>query len=137
MFANLSFPCSLMTGTKPGGFVTLNSSIPFDHPIINLNLLGSEFDLFTLREGIRSVRQFMTSPSFDGFVISTTVNMTTDDELDEYIKETVGTAFHPVGTAMMSPKDSDWGVVDPDLRVKGVNGLRVVDASIFVSPNDS
>ena len=117
--------------------MTLNTSNPFDYPIIDLNLLGSEFDLFALREGIRSVRRFMTSPSFDGFVISTTVNMTTDDELDEYIKAHVGGSLHAVGTAMMSPKASDWGVVDPDLRVKGVEGLRVVDASILVSLTDS
>ncbi|KAL0072247.1 hypothetical protein AAF712_000007 [Marasmius tenuissimus] len=113
------------------GFVTLNTSNPFDHPIINLNLLGSEFDIFALREGIRSVRQFMTSPTFDSFVISTPVNMTSDEEIDEYIKVNVGGALHPVGTVMMTSKDSSWGVVDPDLRVKGVKGLRVIDSSIF------
>ncbi|KAK1226089.1 hypothetical protein PQX77_010956 [Marasmius sp. AFHP31] len=113
------------------GFVTLNTSNPFDHPIINLNLVGSEFDLFALREGIRSVRRFMTSPAFDGFVLSTPVNMTTDEELDEYIKANVRASFHPVGTVMMSSKDSDRGVLDPDLRVKGVEGLRVIDSSIF------
>ncbi|KAL0564556.1 hypothetical protein V5O48_017489 [Marasmius crinis-equi] len=116
------------------GFVTLNTSNPFDHPIINLNLVGSEFDLFALREGIRSIRRFMTSPSFtaDGFVVSSPLNATTDKELDTYIKASVQGALHPVGTAMMTSKDADWGVVDPDLRVKGVVGLRVVDASIFV-----
>ncbi|KAL0567275.1 hypothetical protein V5O48_014718 [Marasmius crinis-equi] len=115
------------------GFVTLNTSNPFDHPIINLNLLGSEFDIFALREAIRSVRQFMTSPSFtdDGFVISTPVNGTTDEELEEYMISNVAGAYHLVGTAMMTRKGEDWGVVDPDLKVKGVEGLRVVDASIL------
>ncbi|KAK1235690.1 hypothetical protein PQX77_001061 [Marasmius sp. AFHP31] len=115
------------------GLVTLNTSNPFDHPIINFNFLDSEFDLFALREGIRSVRRFMTSPMFDGFIVSTPVNMTTDEELEEYIKAKVTGALHPVGTVMMTAKGSDWGVVDPDLRVKGVEGLRVVDSSIFVS----
>lgn len=41
--------------------------------------------------------------------------------------------FHPTGTAAMSPKGADWGVVDPDLKVKGVEGLRIVDGSVLVS----
>jgi choline dehydrogenase len=41
--------------------------------------------------------------------------------------------FHPTGTAAMSPKGAHWGVVDPDLKVKGVEGLRIVDGSVLVS----
>ncbi|KAF9266698.1 aryl-alcohol oxidase, partial [Marasmius fiardii PR-910] len=115
------------------GFITLNTSNPFDYPVINFNFFDSEFDLFALREGIRGARRFMAHPSFEGFLISETgtVNATTDDELDEFIKATVGGALHPIGTAMMSPRGADWGVVDPDLRVKGVDRLRVVDASVL------
>ncbi|KAF7305846.1 Alcohol oxidase [Mycena chlorophos] len=54
-----------------------------------------------------------------------------DAELDVYIRAHTGTVFHPVGTASMSPIGAEWGVVDPDLRVKGVNGLRIVDLSVL------
>jgi choline dehydrogenase-like flavoprotein len=60
-------------------------------------------------------------------------NATTDEEIDQVIREIAVTAWHPISTAAMSPKGASWGVVDPDLRVKGVSGLRVIDASIMVS----
>lgn len=53
--------------------------------------------------------------------------------LDNYIRAATLTISHASGTAAMSPRGADWGVVDPDLRVKGVSGLRIVDGSIFVS----
>ncbi|KAL0568661.1 hypothetical protein V5O48_013324 [Marasmius crinis-equi] len=113
------------------GCITLNSSDPFDHPIIDLNLVNSDFDLFAFRDALRRIDRFMHSSSFDGFVISSTINATTDEELDFYIKSQVRPAGHLVGTASMSAKGASWGVVDPNLRVKGVKGLRVVDASVL------
>ncbi|KAL0568636.1 hypothetical protein V5O48_013344 [Marasmius crinis-equi] len=113
------------------GSLTLNSSNPLDHPIIDYNLLNSEFDKFLVREAIRSARRLLALPAWDGFVLSTPTNATTDDELDEYIAQNGAGLFHPVGSAAMSPKGADWGVVDPDLKVKGIEGLRVVDSSIF------
>ena len=59
-------------------------------------------------------------------------NATTDDLLDEFIRNNAGTAAHPVGTASMSSRNASYGVVDPDLKVKGVAGLRIVDASVLV-----
>ena len=64
-------------------------------------------------------------------MVSASVDVTTDGDLDEYIKPTVGEAFHPLRNVMMPPKDSEWGVVNPHLRIKGGGGLRVVDTSIF------
>lgn len=57
-----------------------------------------------------------------------------DEELDQFIRSSAITVSHGVGTAAMSPKGAEYGVVDPDLRIKGVSGLRVVDASILVCP---
>ncbi|KAF9264107.1 aryl-alcohol-oxidase from pleurotus Eryingii [Marasmius fiardii PR-910] len=113
------------------GAITVNSSNPLDSPLIDFHLLESELDKFIMREAIRSVNRLLSSPAWNGFILSTPTNATTDEELDEYIIENTATIFHPIGTAAMSPKDAEWGVVDPDLKVKGVEGLRVVDASVF------
>ncbi|KAG6910315.1 hypothetical protein DXG01_011383 [Tephrocybe rancida] len=57
--------------------------------------------------------------------------MTNDEELDKYILDSIVPGVHDVGTASMSSRDAKHGVVDPDLRVKGALGLRVVDASVM------
>ncbi|GLB38730.1 putative aryl-alcohol oxidase [Lyophyllum shimeji] len=111
------------------GTVLINSTNPFDPPVINPNLLDSDFDLFVMREAIRSARRFAQAPVFSDYVISLVDTAVTDAELDEFIRSTAITVSHCVGTASMSPKGADWGVLDPDLRVKKVAGLRVVDSS--------
>ncbi|KAJ7497617.1 alcohol oxidase [Mycena latifolia] len=114
------------------GAVTLNSNDPLADPLINPNLLGSELDLFILRESIRSAMRFAAAPAWADYILSPIdVNSdTTDSELDEYIRNSAATVFHPAGTASMSAKGASYGVVDPDLRVKGLAGLRVVDLSV-------
>ncbi|KDR85769.1 hypothetical protein GALMADRAFT_218865 [Galerina marginata CBS 339.88] len=120
----------VMTPTSRGS-VTINSSNPFDPPLINPNILASEFDMFAMREAIRSARRFISAPAWSNYTIARVSNATSDDELDTFIRSSAGTLFHPVGTAGMSPKGADYGVVDPDLRVKKVEGLRIVDASVI------
>ncbi|KAJ7686500.1 alcohol oxidase [Mycena rosella] len=90
------------------GTVILTSSDPLSAPLINPNYLASELDMFILREALRSAMRF----------------------LDAYIRANAGSVFHPVGTASMSPMGAAYGVLDPDLRVKGLVGLRVVDISV-------
>lgn len=90
-----------------------------------------------MREAIRSVKRFVSAPAWDGYIIAPTgglENTDTDDELNSYIRDNAADFFHPVGTASMSARNAQNGVVDPDLLVKGVAGLRVVDASILVRP---
>ncbi|KAG6902090.1 hypothetical protein C0995_004441 [Termitomyces sp. Mi166 len=113
------------------GSVTINSTNPFDPPVIDPGLLSSNFDIAIMREAIRSARRFIAAPAWSNYTISLLSNATTDAELDEYIRNNAASIFHPVGTAAMSPEGADYGVVDPDLRVKGVTGLRVVDASVL------
>ncbi|KAJ7878671.1 aryl-alcohol oxidase precursor [Mycena leptocephala] len=114
------------------GSVTLNSSDPLAMPLINPNLLGSDVDVFIMREAVKSAMHFTTAPAWQNYVISPFgLNYTsTDAEIDDFVRENGGTVYHPVGTASMSPKGADWGVVDPDLRVKGLTGLRIVDLSV-------
>jgi choline dehydrogenase len=115
--------------------VTLNSNDPLAVPVINPNLLASELDFFIMREAVKSAIHFTTAPAWKNYVISPVgLNFTsTDAEIDAFIRAAGGSVFHPSGTASMSPKGATWGVVDPNLSVKGVNGLRIVDLSVTVS----
>ncbi|KAG6919213.1 hypothetical protein DXG01_008005 [Tephrocybe rancida] len=113
------------------GTVFIGSNNPFDAPIVNPNLLDSSFDIFAMREAIRSARRFAQAPVFSDYVIKLQDTAVTDAELDTFIRGAAITVSHAVGTASMSAKDAAYGVVDPDLRVKKVVGLRVVDSSII------
>jgi choline dehydrogenase-like flavoprotein len=119
-----------------GGSITLASNNPFEAPNIDPGLLNSEFDVFTMRQAVRSAQRFLSAKAWADYVLAPfgdLANVTSDAELDKYIRANTATIFHPVGTAAMSPKGAKWGVVDPDLRVKGTMGLRVVDASVLVN----
>lgn len=122
-----------------GGSITLNSSDPFSAPLIDPALLKSDFDLEVMKYSIRSAQRFVSSPVWKDYIIAplngaqNTTMVGTDEELEAYIRANGGTVFHPVGTASMAPANAQWGVVDPDLRVKGLSGLRVVDVSVLVS----
>ncbi|KXN87047.1 Glucose dehydrogenase [FAD, quinone] [Leucoagaricus sp. SymC.cos] len=118
------------------GSVTLNTSNPFTYPIVDFGLLTSQTDLTILRQGILSARRLFSAPVFTSKkTISGTSapgsNITSDGDLEAYIRQTGTPLLHAVGTAAMSPRNATWGVVDPDFRVKGVKGVRVVDASVI------
>lgn len=111
----------------------LASSDPFVHPLINPNFLSTDFDKYTMREGIRAIRRFVGAKAFDNFTVEPIGlgQAPTDDEIDAYVREYSDTVFHPVGTSALSPANAKWGVVDPQLRLKGGEGVRVVDASVW------
>ncbi|KAF8071934.1 pyranose dehydrogenase [Lyophyllum atratum] len=116
------------------GTVSLRSSNPMDPPLINPAFLTSGFDIFAMREAIKSAIRFLSAPVWKDYVIGPAgdlANATTDQLLEDYARRNVFTSAHPVGTAAMSVEGAGYGVVNPDLRVKGVSGLRIVDASVM------
>ena len=110
----------------------LKSADPRELAAVTLNLLSDPEDLATLRAGIRAARRiYHTPPQGDltGAEVIPGEKLQTDDELDAYLRETTYIAMHPVGTCAMGAGPE--AVVDSELRVKGVTGLRVVDASVM------
>ncbi|KAF9500024.1 aryl-alcohol oxidase precursor [Pleurotus eryngii] len=122
------------------GDIKLATSNPFDKPLINPQYLSTEFDIFTMIQAVKSNLRFLSGQAWADFVIrpfDPRLRDPTDDAaIESYIRDNANTIFHPVGTASMSPRGASWGVVDPDLKVKGVDGLRIVDGSILpFAPN--
>ncbi|KAJ7139034.1 pyranose dehydrogenase [Mycena epipterygia] len=116
------------------GSVVLNSSNPFDPPLIDPGLLDSDFDVAALRESIKMARRFLQAPVWAGYILNPVgplANATTNAELDAVVRTVSGSSSHLVGTAGMSARDATYGVVNPDLRVKGASGLRIIDASVL------
>ncbi|KAF9445784.1 GMC oxidoreductase [Macrolepiota fuliginosa MF-IS2] len=116
------------------GSVTIGSNNPLDDPLIDPAYLTTESDLPGVREGIRKALNFSKAPVWKNVItgfVGPLANATTDAEIDDVIRNGVESGLHPVGTAAMSSRDASWGVVNPDLLVKKVSGLRIVDASIM------
>lgn len=122
--------CALRPESR--GFVSLKSADPNDTPLIQPNSLSAEADLVTLREAVRIARRIVAQPAFDAYrgeELNPGAHARTDDEIDDFIRRTAITIYHPVGTARMG--NDPMAVVDASLKVRGIEGLRVVDASIM------
>jgi choline dehydrogenase len=121
-----------ITQPRSRGTVRLRSANPSDHPVIDPRYLTEPEDLQMLIESVRMVRQIGASGAFaewsDG-EFWPGPELDSDAELTEYIQESIGTWFHPVGTCRMGV-EADC-VVDPKLGVIGTTGLHVADASIM------
>ncbi|KAJ7937947.1 GMC oxidoreductase-domain-containing protein [Mycena leptocephala] len=124
---------TLVTPTSRGS-IELNTTNPFDNPLINLGCLSTDFDIAAIREGMKSTLRFVGAKAWEGYALSPVSNITTattDADLEAYARANAGPNYHVVGTASMSSRDANYGVVDPDLLVKDVKHLRVVDASVW------
>lgn len=119
------------------GTVRLNSTNPFEFPLLDPQFLSSEFDQHTIIHAARLARQFVSSSPWADYVESRTgiIGDTDDDEADllAAARQATVTIWHPMCTARMAPKGSTDGAIDPDLLVKGVSGLRVIDGAALVS----
>ncbi|KAK0493179.1 aryl-alcohol oxidase precursor [Armillaria luteobubalina] len=110
------------------GNVTISSANPFDPPLINPNYLSHPQDLEALEHAVEGAQRFVSAPVWKDYIIELTTDIT---DLEETIRDIAVPTDHPVGTASMSPAGADWGVVDPDLRLKRAAGVRIVDASVL------
>lgn len=114
------------------GRVQLKSKDPRQHPSILFNYMSSEQDWQEFRDGIRLTREIMAQPALDpyrGRELSPGADVQSDAQLDAFIREHAETAFHPSCSCKMG--EDDMAVVDGQGRVHGLQGLRVVDASIM------
>ncbi len=115
------------------GHIGLRSKDPMDTPEIHPNSLSTNHDLVEMVEGCKLMRKIASAPALQE-VIETEItpgpNIQSDEEMLEDVRERCSTVFHPVSTCRMGP-DPTTDVVDARLRVYGVQGLRVVDASVF------
>ena len=116
------------------GHVRARSADPFIDPVIQPNYLSDPMDRRTLLGGLRLVRQMLTTPELAPFVDRETLPgpaAQSDDELLAFARENGTTTYHLIGTAKMGPANDPGAVVDDQLRVHGLQGLRVIDASIM------
>jgi choline dehydrogenase len=120
------------TKPKSRGKVWLRSGDPHEAPAICFNYLQEEEDRVTFRAAVRLTREIFAQPAFDpwrGAEVLPGTEVTSDDEIDAWVAGHAETAYHPSCTCPMGV--GPQAVVDPQLRVHGVEGLRVVDSSVM------
>ena len=116
------------------GYVRIKSADPFEHPVIQPNYLAAESDRHVLLAGMKLARRLLASRPLSQYYEREEfpgANVQSDDELLSAAKQRGTTTFHLMGTCRMAPDSDPTAVVDDQLRVRGIQGLRVVDASIM------
>jgi choline dehydrogenase len=124
--------CTLRPESR--GTIGLRSSDPKEHPLIDANYLAERRDLDTLIDGVKIGREIFTGTAFepyraDEFQPGPAVK--SDAEIEQWIRAKCETIYHPVGTCKMGTDNDPMAVVDYRCRVRGLEGLRVVDASVM------
>ncbi len=132
---------AMLYETRSRGTVRITSSQPSHHPAIDENMLGDAFDLARMRDGARRIVQFGQQASFQTICSDIQVGNTgrpladflawSDSDVDAWLLSDCNDAQHGAGGCCIGPEGTTFAVVDPECRVYGFGGLRVVDASIM------
>lgn len=116
------------------GHVRITSNKAEDAPVIQPNYLSTDEDRLIAAQSLRQVREIMAKPAMQKYKpveYKPGVQFQSDEELATLAGDIASTIFHPAGTVKMGRDDDPTAVVDPHLRVRGIEGLRVVDASVM------
>jgi choline dehydrogenase len=116
------------------GRIGLRSANPLDDPAILANYLATEEDRRALREGVKMMRKVAAQSALDPYRTEELFpgkDVQSDEQIDAWIRKHAETIYHPVGTCKMGADGDEMAVVDGELKVRGIEGLRVVDASVM------
>jgi choline dehydrogenase-like flavoprotein len=127
---------AILVQPKSHGSVRLRSSNPSERPVVNLGFFTDPQDIVVLREGLRFALKLGHQMTLEGCplkpISSQLPASESDEDMDNHIRENVRSCLHYTSTCRMAPEeDPNPGVVDDELRVHGIEGLRIADTSIF------
>jgi choline dehydrogenase len=125
-----------LTQPRSRGSVRLRSTDPLVDPIVDLNWLSDPGDAALMVKGLRFLRKIAATDPFTSIIAEERApgpQRQTDADLEHYLRDTVESAYHPVGTCKAGRDGDEMAVLTPDLRVRGVENLRVFDASMMPS----
>mmetsp|Transcript_6090 Transcript_6090/g.7464 ORF Transcript_6090/g.7464 Transcript_6090/m.7464 type:complete len:214 (-) Transcript_6090:40-681(-) len=124
---------------KSRGTIRLRSINAKDKPLIDPKYLSDRRDLDSIVEGIKICRKVVSQKAFEGIrgeELQPGKDVSTDKELEDWVRANVDTGYHPVGTCKMGSRHDPMSVVNPELKVHNVENLRVIDASVMpIIPN--
>lgn len=117
------------------GSINIRSADPFEHPRIVANAFSTAHDVAEMLDAVKFLRRIAAAPAFDAVIDEEVLpgpSIRNDEDLIDDFRKRSGTVYHPVSTCRMGP-DPRGSVVTPRLKVHGIEGLRVIDASVFPS----
>jgi choline dehydrogenase len=120
--------------SKSRGWVRLASRDPADKPRIRFNYMSHPDDWTEMRACVRLTREIFAQPAFDryrGRELQPGADVATDEQIDDFVRRRVESAYHPSCSCKMGATDDPMAVVDPYCRVRGIDNLRIIDSSIM------